>query len=68
MQASLLRSLPQAPRAHPNSAPVHTGTSGGDHTRIDSTRSDSTRSERTASDQMRSTTPRPTSVAPLPTG
>ena len=61
---SLLLSLPQAPRAHPNSAPVHTGTSGGDHTRIDSTRSDSMRSEHTSSDQTRSATPSATSVAP----
>ena len=59
---SLLLSLPQAPRAHPNSASVHTGASGGDHTRIESTRSDSTRSEQTSSDQTRSATPSATSA------
>ena len=73
-RASLLRSLPQAPRAHSNSAPLHTGSSDSDqqtrapthsdHTRIHANRSDSTRSGRTASDLMRSTTPGPTSVAP----
>ena len=69
-RAPHLRSLSQAPRAHPASASVHTGgdaqqarvPSRSDHTRIDSTRSDSTRSERTANDQMRNTTPRPTGV------
>ena len=29
-RASLLRSLPQAPRAHSNSAPLHTGSSDSD--------------------------------------
>ena len=63
-RASLLRSLPQAPRAHSNSAPLHTGSSDSDQQTRAPTHNDSTRSVRTASDLMRSTTPGPTSVAP----